>query len=72
MCIDPLLSVIVPVYNVEPYLAKCLDSLLSQDISDYEVILVDDGSTDNSSTNNTKKAIVTLKSGDKIDFYSNI
>ncbi len=48
MCTDPLLSVIVPVYNVEPYLAKCLDSLLSQDISDYEVILVDDGSTDNS------------------------
>ena len=44
----PLLSIIVPVYNVEPYLVKCLDSLLAQRISDYEVILVDDGSTDNS------------------------
>lgn len=47
---NPLLSVIVPVYNVEPYLSKCLDSLLAQDISDYEIILVDDGSTDNSGT----------------------
>lgn len=48
MCDHPLLSIIVPVYNVEPYLDQCLDSLLAQDISDYEVILVDDGSTDNS------------------------
>lgn len=48
MCDHPLLSIIVPVYNVEPYLPKCLDSILAQDISDYEVILVDDGSTDNS------------------------
>lgn len=42
------LSIIVPVYNVENYLRKCVDSLLAQDISDYEMILVDDGSTDNS------------------------
>lgn len=42
------LSIIVPVYNVAPYLRKCVDSLLTQDISDYEIILVDDGSTDNS------------------------
>ena len=42
------LSIIVPIYNVSPYLRKCVDSLLMQDISDYEVILVDDGSTDNS------------------------
>lgn len=48
MCDHPLLSVIVPVYNVEPYLSQCLDSILAQDISDYEVILVDDGSTDSS------------------------
>lgn len=48
MCGYPLLSVIVPVYNAEPYLTQCLDSILSQDISDYEIILVDDGSTDNS------------------------
>ena len=42
------LSIIVPVYNVAPYLRKCVDSLITQDISDYEIILVDDGSTDNS------------------------
>lgn len=42
------LSIIVPIYNVAPYLRKCVDSLLAQDISDYEIILVDDGSTDES------------------------
>lgn len=40
------LSIIVPIYNVAPYLCKCVDSLLMQDISDYEIILVDDGSPD--------------------------
>lgn len=40
------LSIIVPIYNVEHYLRKCVDSLLAQDISDYEIILVDDGSPD--------------------------
>ena len=42
------LSFIVPVYNVAPYLHKCVDSLLAQDYEDYEIILVDDGSTDRS------------------------
>lgn len=42
------LSIIVPIYNVAPYLRKCVDSLLVQDISDYEIILVNDGSTDDS------------------------
>lgn len=41
-------SVIVPVYNVEKYLRKCLDSLVKQTIKDYEVILVNDGSKDSS------------------------
>lgn len=40
------LSVIVPIYGVAKYLCKCIDSLLSQDIMDYEIILVDDGSPD--------------------------
>ena len=40
------LSIIVPIYNVAPYLRKCVDSLLAQDITDYEIILVDDGSPD--------------------------
>lgn len=44
----PLLSVIVPVYNVAAYLPRCLDSLLAQSYSRLEVICVDDGSTDDS------------------------
>lgn len=44
----PLVSVIVPVYNVEQYLPKCIESILSQTFTDFEVILVDDGSTDRS------------------------
>ena len=42
------ISVIVPVYNVERYLPECLDSILSQDYSSLEILLVDDGSTDTS------------------------
>lgn len=41
-----LLSVVVPFFNVEPYIWECLDSILAQDVRDIEVILVDDGSTD--------------------------
>ncbi|MCK9169268.1 MAG: glycosyltransferase [Treponema sp.] len=44
----PLLSIIVPVYNVEQYISRCLDSILIQSFSDLECIIVDDGSTDNS------------------------
>ena len=40
------LSIIVPIYGVEQYLHKCVDSLLAQDYDDYEIILVDDGSPD--------------------------
>lgn len=43
-----MISVIVPIYNVAPYLAKCLDSVRQQTYSDLQVILVDDGSTDDS------------------------
>ena len=41
-------SVIIPVYNTEAYLGKCLDSILSQDFADWEAICVNDGSTDGS------------------------
>ena len=44
----PLISVIVPVYNVAPYVRKCLDSLLAQTYSEIEIIVVDDASTDES------------------------
>lgn len=43
---QPRLSIIVPIYGVEKYLRKCVDSLLAQDYDDYEIILVDDGSPD--------------------------
>lgn len=43
-----MVSVIVPVYNVEKYLRKCIDSILEQTLSHIEIILVDDGSTDSS------------------------
>lgn len=45
-CIVPELSIIVPVYKVEPYLPKCIDSILSQTFTDFELILIDDGSPD--------------------------
>ena len=43
---NPKISVIVPVYKVEPYLQKCLDSIVNQTYRDLEIILVDDGSPD--------------------------
>lgn len=45
---NPKVSVIVPVYNVEKYLSKCIDSIINQTLSNIEIILVNDGSTDNS------------------------
>ena len=45
---DDLISVIVPVYNMEPYLERCIQSILTQSYFQLDIILVDDGSTDNS------------------------
>ena len=42
----PKISVIVPVYNMEKYLKRCIDSILLQSFSDFEIILVNDGSKD--------------------------
>ena len=43
---DPTVSIIVPVYNVEKYLARCIDSILPQSFSNFELLLIDDGSSD--------------------------
>ena len=48
MNIQPKISVIVPVYNTAQYLAKCLDSILNQTLENIEVIIVNDGSKDDS------------------------
>lgn len=45
---DPNVSIVIPVYNVEPYLAKCLDSVVGQTMWDIQIICIDDGSTDRS------------------------
>ena len=44
----PLVSVCVPVYNAAPYLRECIDSILAQSFADFELLLADDGSTDDS------------------------
>ncbi len=67
----PVISIIVPVFNVERLLSKCLDSLLMQNFQNMEIILVDDGSTDASSiicdqyaaTNNKIRVIHTVNQG---------
>lgn len=45
---EPFLSIIIPVYNAEDYLEQCLDSILAQTFTDFEVLLIDDGATDTS------------------------
>lgn len=59
---DIKVSVIVPIYNVEEYLIKCLNSIVNQDFTKYEVILVNDGSTDSSID-------IAMKFCDKYDFF---
>ena len=46
----PLISIIVPVYNVEKYISNSLDSILKQDFDNFEIVIINDGSTDNSRT----------------------
>lgn len=64
-----LLSVIIPVYNVEKYLRECVESVLNQTYPNYEIILVDDGSTDSSGkicdeySDNVKVTVIHQKNG---------
>ena len=62
---SPLVSVIVPTYNNEKYLANCIDSLLAQTFQDFEVIVVDDGSTDQ-----TIKLLKAFKTNPRIRVHS--
>lgn len=57
-----LISIIIPIYNVEKYLNRCLDSVMKQSFQDIEIILVNDGSTDNSD-NIIKSSLLSRKSG---------
>lgn len=57
---NSLISVIVPVYNVEKYLPQCLNSIINQTYENLEIILINDGSTDNSG-NNMQKEILVLR-----------
>ena len=45
---DNIISVIIPIYNIEKYLGRCLESVINQSYTKLEIILIDDGSTDNS------------------------
>lgn len=45
---NPMVSIIVPIYNAQNYLNRCIDSILNQEYTDFELLLVDDGSTDSS------------------------
>lgn len=63
-----LVSIIIPVYNAEKYIERCLDNILAQDFKDYEIIIVNDGSTDKSleiclKYQSNKVKIITQKNG---------
>jgi glycosyltransferase involved in cell wall biosynthesis len=60
--LDPLISVIVPVYNGGTFLNECLDALFSSNYKNFEIVVVDDGSTDSSSDIAKSKGAVVLKS----------
>ena len=46
--VSPLISIVIPVYNVERYIERCVDSVLCQTYKNIEILLINDGSTDNS------------------------
>lgn len=58
------ISIIVPVYNVEKYLDRCLESLLEQEKVETEILIIDDGSTDNSG-----KSVIYIKKYNNIYVY---
>ena len=70
---SPYISVIIPVYNVEKYLAKCLESVINQTLGEIEIICVNDGSTDNSlqiledfALNDQRIKIINIENGGQV------
>ena len=63
--IEPLISIIVPVYNSEKYLSRCIESILAQSFKNLEIILIDDGSKDALSAIPTQLAIHESKQSTK-------
>jgi GT2 family glycosyltransferase len=59
----PVLTVVVPVYNGGPKMPRCLDALLASDFQDYEIVVVDDGSTDESASLALARGVSVLQSG---------
>ena len=57
------ISIIVPVYNAEKYLAECIDSILAQTFTDFELLLIDDGSCDSSGKKTNGLRLFTQKMG---------
>lgn len=73
---SPFFSIIIPIYNTERYIKQCLTSILEQSFSDFEVFLIDDGSTDNSinicqSINDTRTKII-RKNNEGVSIARNI
>ena len=61
----PKISVIVPVYNTEKYIEKCLDSIVNQTFQDIEIIVINDGSTDHAEEKVLKYPIMSCNFPDK-------
>lgn len=76
---NPEISVIVPVYNTEKYLQECVDSILHQNFANFEMLLIDDGSTDNSgiicdqfATNNSNIIVIHLEKNNGLSIARNV